>query len=263
MPTTLLFFALPIILLFTQPAFATSYSASVAFDLASLTFSGIPISFSTVIPPGTFPPFENDTTAEQRNTFIRGGSSVSSHSILSPTWENGATVDQVAGVGTVTALATPVKLSSSLDLRDSGFGSSLMSRAALLTATQAGALTVSINYSISHSGVLRGDPDFFSVGRAGLSVGNFFDVNQQRDFRDLFLGGVPPVDAPLEQHGTASVTYLFSAGQSAPLGMFTVIQATVPEPDMLLPTILGLICIAAYAEGRGRQMRTKIRERSP
>jgi hypothetical protein len=88
MPTSLLFFALPIILLFTQPAFATSYSASVAFDLASLTFSGIPISFSTVIPPGTFAPFENDTTAEQRNTFIRGGSSVSSHSILSPTWQN-------------------------------------------------------------------------------------------------------------------------------------------------------------------------------
>jgi hypothetical protein len=94
-------------------------------------------------------------------------------------------------------------------------------------------------------------------------VGNFFDVNQQRDDRDLFLGGVPSVDAPLEQHGTASVTYLFSAGQSAPLGLFTVIQATVPEPQMLLPTILGLICIAAYAESRAKLMRTKFESEAP
>ena len=76
-------------------------------------------------------------------------------------------------------------------------------------------------------------------------MGNFADVNQQRDFRDLRLNNISPFDAPLEQHGTASVTYLFSAGQSAPLSMFTTITGTVPEPDMLLPTILGLICIAA------------------
>ena len=93
MPTALLFLALLVVLLFTQPAFAISYSASVGFDLASLTFSGIPISFSTVIPPGTFDPFLNDITADQRNTFIFAGTSLASHESFSSTWGNGGTID--------------------------------------------------------------------------------------------------------------------------------------------------------------------------
>jgi hypothetical protein len=258
MPTAFLSLAVTIVFLFTPSAFAASYSASVEFDLASLRFSGIPVSFSAVIPPGTFDPLRNDVTVEQRDTFIFAGTSVSSHNILSPNWINGATVDHIADVGTVTALATPVKLSSSIDLRSSGIGSSLIARNGLLTATQAGVLTVSINYSIFHSAILVGDPDFFSVGRAGLSVGNFADVNQQRDFRDLRLSNISPLDAPLEQRGTASVTYSFNAGQSAPLEVFTTIRGSVPVPDMLWPTILGLLCIVGYSEGRQRRMRTQI-----
>jgi hypothetical protein len=243
------FFAL---LVLASPVFAVSYSATVAFDLASLTFSGIPVSFSTVIPPGTFDPFINSVEAEQRNTFINAGTTASFHNIFSPTWVNGATTDHIAGVGSVAVLATPVKLSTSIDLHSSGHGSSLIARHALLTATQAGSLTVRINYSITHSGVLVGDRDFFSVGRAGLSVGNFADVNQQRDFRDLHFSAIPPLDAPLEQRGTASVTYLFNAGQSAPLSMFTTLTATVPVPSTFWLTMAMMLGIVVFFERRRR-----------
>ena len=91
-------------------------------------------------------------------------------------------------------------------------------------------------------------PNCFSTGRAGLSLGNSADVNQQRDFRDLRLSNIPPFDAPIEQSGRASGTYLFNAGQSAPLSMFTVITATVP--DMLWPTLAGIIGLIAIFEGK-------------
>ena len=82
-----------LLLFFVPPTFATTYTASVELDLAGLTFSGIPVTFSTVIPPGTFDPFLFDTTAEQRNTFISAGTAVSSHDVLSTTWQKGTTVD--------------------------------------------------------------------------------------------------------------------------------------------------------------------------
>ena len=127
-----------------------------------------------------------------------------------------------------------------------------IARHALLTATQAGSLTLSINYAITHSGLLIGDSDFSSIGRAGLSVGNFSDVKRQTDFRDLRLFTLPLEDAPRDQRGIASVTYLFNAGESAPLSLFTTISATVPEPDMLWPTLAVMVAIALVAEMRRR-----------
>ena len=78
-------------------------------------------------------------------------------------------------------------------------------------------------------------------------IGNFSDVSQQRDFRNLRLSTIPRFNAPLEQRGTASVTYLFNEGQSVPLEMFSVISATVPEPNMLWPTVIGIVGIATLA----------------
>lgn len=238
-----------------SPVFAISYSASVGFDLTTLTFSGIPVSFTTVIPPGTFDPFTNSVEAEQRSTSLIEHSNTNTtlgHNTLSPTWVHGAVTEHLPGVGTVTALGSPTEISSSINLVSSGVGSSLIARHALLTATQAGSLTVSINYAITHSGLLIGDPDFSSIGRAGLSVGNFFDVKRQTDFRDLRLFTLPLEDAPRDQRGIASVTYLFNAGESAPLSLFTTISGTVPEPDMLWPTLAVMVAIALVAEMRRR-----------
>jgi hypothetical protein len=239
-------------LFLASPISATSYSASVGFDLTTLTFSGIPVSFTTVIPPGTFHPSSPSTVeAEHRNTRLIEHSSANTtvaHNTLSPNWVHGSLTEHLPGVGTVTALGSPTEIFSSINLLSSGVGDSLIARHALLTATQEGTLTVSINYAITHSGVLIGDSDFSSVGRAGLSVGNMFDVKQQTDFRDLHLSTQPFEDAPRDQRGTASVSYSFNAGQSAPLSLFTNIGATVPVPDMLWLTIIGICGIAILAE---------------
>jgi len=58
------------VLVLAPPVAAVSYSASVSLDLTSLTFSGIPVSLTTVIPPGTFDRFINSVEAEQRNTLL-------------------------------------------------------------------------------------------------------------------------------------------------------------------------------------------------
>jgi hypothetical protein len=161
-------------------------------------------------------------------------------------------MEHLPGVGTVTALGSATEISSSISLISSGVGSSLIARHALLTATQGGWLTININYAITHSGLLADDADYSSVGRAGLSVGSSFNTKQQTDFRDLHLFSMPLQDASRDQRGTASVTYLFDAGESAPLSLFTTINGTVPLPHMLGPTLVCMVGIGILA-GRARR----------
>jgi hypothetical protein len=124
-----------------------------------------------------------------------------------------------------------------------------MAHHGLLTATEAGSLTISLNYTLSYSGVPIGDPDFFSHARAGLSVGNYADVNQQFAHKDFHL---PPLSDPTNQQGTLSVSYLFNTGQSVPFSMFTIVNGQVPTPDMLWPTLAWLIGVALWWERRQR-----------
>jgi len=237
------------VLFSSVPVFADSFSASVALDLRSLTFSGIPVSLSQVIPHPTEPTFSN-IPPQTQNSFLfhhAANGAFLQDNISSPTWADGTVTEHLPAVGKATSLINSTELSSSMMLLTSGLAGSLTARDALLTASQTGALTVSIDYSLRHSGAVVGDPDFLTVGRAGLSVGRFGEATQQRHFADLFL---PPLDVPKMQQGTLSVTRFFNAGESTLFEIFTTVAATVPEADMLLSTLVGLVGIAVLARRR-------------
>jgi hypothetical protein len=164
--------------------------------------------------------------------------------------------EHLPSLGTVTTLASNTELSSSLHMVNLSNGWGLLVRDGLITATQAGSLSISINYSLSHSGVLA-TPDFNANGALGMGVGYFETPSHQflvetfhiRDFQS------PTLFDPINQHGTLRLTHLFAnAGESIPFEIFAQTRVEkVPEPDMLWPTLAGMIGIAVFAERMRRQ----------
>jgi hypothetical protein len=224
------------LLFLTSPAFAISYSTSAFLDLSTLSFSGISTSS-----------LSSGSQSQTQHTFITGSTTGFSNE---PSWLSAMVTQEDPQFGTAVAIAGPNLMTSSITYTGpSGGVSSFVYRDAAFTANSTGYLTASIQYGLAQGGVLANSP---------LQVGG---SNVQMDFVFLSNG----ISDALATHGSVvgdgsrtgilSLTQWFNAGQEARLSLSAAsFASSVPVPDVLWPTLAGLISLAILAE-RTRRLR--------
>lgn len=222
------------LLLLASPAFAINYSASAFLDLTSLSFSGINFTL-TEGPPGNVPYAQ------------RGAVSVSPPCCFafddpkSEFWLDVHTGTEIPTVGTANAVFSSTQLASSINLIGPGDAFSNTLRQGTIFAQEAGYLTASIRYSFAQSGVPSSLTGFSAGSHVGLNLG----------LSNLL---VSPDLANGTQTGTLSTSWFFNANESALFALSTGTSASaVPEPNMLWPTLAGMVGITLVVGVRRRQ----------
>jgi hypothetical protein len=206
----------------SPPALAISYSTSAFLDLTTLSFSGVSIS-----PLGSGGRFQTLSTFLEGNTAGAARSSWISETVN----QHKPQVGEASAIGDSTFMGTSASLIGS-----SGNLSSFVSRDATFSINGTGNLTVSIQYALAQSGLL--EPAH--VGGSFVTMDFVFLSNGIAD--RLQTQGSLPGDS--SKNGILSLTQWFNAGQEATLNLRTTsFVAQVPEPDMLWPTLIGMLGI--------------------
>ena len=212
--------------LFAVPAWAVvpsfDYSASSTIDLTTLRFSGIlttytqfhqfsqvlvknPDSFAGAAPQQEFAQNSGPTTVEQNVS------------------------TSLEGVGTASAFQDASRMTASIHFAGPFFVTSNVYQFGNLVAQETGALTVTVQYTMTHSGLPTDLTTFTTTGGPVLSVGNDLDSKQ-----NVFVNGI--------QSGILSVTRFFTQGEQVVFSLSTDQNAhAVPVPPMVWPTVIGMI----------------------
>ena len=216
------------------PVHAVNYTGEAWMDWTSLRLTGIPITMretsqltNVVIPP-------NNTPEESFQD-----------------WRDHTTALNIPPV-TALSHADANRVYASVSLAGPGVGSAQLYRSAVFTALETGKLTVSIDYSLQQSGVTSLPSDIESKSRAFLLLSNPSNVEALRELSSAA--------GDRTQSGTLSLTESFQKGEggvfATTLGVNVAERTgTVPLPDMLWPTLAGLIGIALWVERRRRHER--------
>jgi hypothetical protein len=217
------------LLLLAPPAFAISYSGSAL--LGGFSFSGISVDLvsfgqhQAAIAGGLFTMHEPCDGAcrfdEWRNQTVT------------------AVVPPVATAISLTDQANTLYSSSSLTGTEF-FGSgasafSITERSASFIANEAGNFTISVPFSLAHNGIPPPGSGFSASVSASLSL---FGVSTHAQIDD--------VSGITSRAGTFTLTRFFGAGESGSFQLATrsIAGLSVPEPDLLWATLLGLVAIA-------------------
>lgn len=222
--------------LLVPPVYAVNYSGDAVLDWSSLRISGIPITI---------------TGRDQHTDAIiyatpTGGPILSHHDNYFHDWiSHTDSVNHPQG-GSAISIADSNQLSSSVHSLDSTlYIEAFTDRSASFTAQDTGRLTVSIDYTLERP-VGKGTYEY-----GDLELGGGTNPHDARDTASLsYIGSDNTV-----QSGTFTVSQLFQRGGTG--AFYTAVGASttysVPIPDMLGPTLAGLIGLAVWAERRRRQ----------
>jgi hypothetical protein len=226
-------FLFGLLLIAPQPAFAISYSGSTLLDLSNFSFSGISIidlSFSGQI---------------QSNDVAGPAGHQGDGAAFFNSWVNHTEVNSIPGLVTGVTVANESQLSTSvaMDVCCSGTTADpYSSRSGSFIANQAGNLTLAIPFTLTHSGVPNPVTGLSSIARASLSLGSLSTFAQL----DAAFGSG-------SDHGILSLTRSFGAGETGGFTLETSINAayrTVPVPDMLWPTLAGMVAMGILSRRR-------------
>lgn len=217
---------------------AINYTGEAWLDWTSLRFSGIPISINSA----------NQT----QNVFIHPNST---RSDFSNEWHDHITNFSIPQVATALSDVNSSRVYASFDTFGSGTGNVDTGRTGVFSALGTGTLTISIDYTLQHIGVSTLQiNDLHSSAGVGLSL---FGENTPRLTEDHGLLTASSRDSTLS--GTLTVTQAYQRGGigdfSATSFVVTDVQgSSVPVPDMLWPTLAGIIGIACYVEWKKRTL---------
>ena len=234
MRTPFLFMA-PIlaVLLLAQPAFAISYSSSAILDFGTLMIGGISIS------PGN----EFSQVREQRQF---AGVNDSERFSTNNSWVSNTVIQDMPNVGSARSILEPSLIQSSASLTGRGTVGADTTRQFFFIANEPGDLTVSINYTLSQVGVLDPKIEPLLNGVAFVDI-SLFPFTSPFVSDSAVLTTIDSVLGDGSKTGTLSFTGHFSPervdqGVSAILTMRATSRAErVPVPDMLWPTVIGMI----------------------
>jgi hypothetical protein len=231
--------------LFVAPAaFATSYSGSTLLDWSTLTFSGIGFSFSSQF-QSQFTHVDVDEVA-----LLTPGGKLSTFN--DPSWVSHTLIDSISQIGTAVSIADTSVLYASASQTGIGAAVASTERFASFIPTATGNLTISINYTLMQSGVLDNTP-FLGNQRIFATTSAFLNLTASGFPFNPITADITTSGAGLRNElktGTLSFTRWFNAGESGELrlGVSSISAQVVPVPDMLWPTLLGMLGVGLYAE---------------
>lgn len=223
--------------LLVPSAHAVNYTGEAWLDWTSLKCSGIPITMTA--------------TNQTHNVFIHPNSVQSE---FFEDWRDHITTLTVPQGATAVSAADSSRLYASFGTFGSGAGNDSVERVGVFSATDTGNLTISIDYTLRTIDVSSLQSNLYSWTGVGLRLyrENTTPIEDHgilnASSRDSVLGG------------TLSVTQSYQRGA---IGSFVatahaltdVRGSSVPLPDMLWPTLAGMIGIAFWAERRRQQAR--------
>ncbi len=231
-----------------QPAHAASltYTGSAFLDLGSLTFGGISTSVinDSFSQGGTTEIIANPNSPQPQASY---GDSYSQQS-----WSS-RTITQSQSMGSAVSIADTGILSASSSIVDQGSLFTQTFRQFAFVATTSGYLTASINYTLTQDGTgglaIVGP---ILLGSQGAGIGfNVFGG----PLSDSMAVISTRLDSPTSTFGsglnagTLSLTQWFNVGQGGDFVMqanSSSYFATVPEPSMFWPMLIGLLGVAVY-----------------
>jgi hypothetical protein len=220
------------LLFLAPPAFAISYSGSTLLDFSNFSISGIGITHLSSM-----------SASQVQSNDVAGpaGHQGDGAAFIIP-WENHTETNSIPGVVTAVTVADQTQVSTSVTMTLCCAGTAAdpySSRFGSFIANEAGNLTLTIPFTFMHSGVPNPITGFSSIAHANLSLSELSTSAQL----DAALG--------IGSHqGLLSLTRFFGAGENGRFGLETSINAayrSVPEPDLLWPTLSGLVGIALFA----------------
>lgn len=224
--------------LLVPPVYAVNYTGEAWLDWTTLEISGIPITMTAprqghivTIAPVTGPIIRQDHQFQD--------------------WRDHNATLSIPQVATAFSSADAERLYTSFGKSGSPAGQAEVFRDSRFTAMDTGNLTISIDYALQHNGV--------EVLQDSIGSANVF-LQLGRDQSPLLAdrGELVSTSGDRIETGTLSLTRLYQSGDSG--GFFTAAHITasgggssVPVPDMLWPTMVGMIGLAFWAERRRRQ----------
>ncbi len=241
------------LLLLVPPVHAVNYTGEAVLNWNTLQFSGIPVTMTT-------DKLQETTVVASPLTPNQGVGKNKNDSFSN--WSDHTSTVTIPSI-TAVSIADASQLHTSVNVTGPGSGEADATRWGGFSAMDTGNLTISIDYTLQQIGALSLKP--FQLASPGpptvsLSVGNkMFGETITPGEREV--AQLPNVHARLvdgDQTGTLSVTSSFQRGES---GYFIADASLtpnsgvsgVPVPDMLWPTLAGMIGIACWAERRRRQ----------
>jgi len=225
------------LLLFVMPASAYDYTGTTTIDLTTLRFSGIET---------TFTPQTKLAEAFVIGRTPDGGDTVSRRvqSQQDGHWADHTFMSSPGQQGTAVALVDSSQFMVFSTLTSAQSVGSDVWRSGELRASEAGTLTVSVQYAMSHSGIPTNLTNFQAHGGPMLVVG---------DRTVLVRGG--DIHTNGTETGTLSVSRAFTQGEVITVIVGAREVASVPVPGMLWPTLVmmvGIVCMVARRHPRER-----------
>jgi hypothetical protein len=224
-----------IIALLNAPrAFALSYSGSAAFDTNSLQFD-----------------FLADTSVQLSNlnqthfVSVTGGGLSETHSLSESGWSNQSLIATAPTVAdnearSVTNFTPPGFIwFASGGLVVPGAADASITHGGIITAPSEGVLMLSIGYRLITAGIPTPISGFNTNVFAGMSLGAALASDQ-----------LNALSGDTTKTGIFSLQRFLGAGESVPFNFTASVASSVPEPDTLWPTLVGLAGIAIVARRR-------------
>lgn len=239
------------LLLLVPPVYAVNYTGEAILDWNTLKFSGIPITMM------------EDRRSQGYSSFIDQNHTLNSG--FNDWRPYITTLNGPQGTTAITA-ADSSRLYAFFGTSGSMSGNSEVDRLGNFTALGTGQLTVSIDYTLRTIDVAS-LPNGFTLGTGGLlTLEAEHDHNSQMLESHAQLFGLSGLTD--QQQGTLSLTEPYQRGETGEFVASAFVAtsgaggslpgfggSSVPVPDMLWPTLAGMIGIAVWAERRRRQTR--------
>jgi hypothetical protein len=230
--------------LLVPPVYAVNfnYTGEASLNWNTLRFSGIPITLTEKNQGhGAFaPPNHSQNTIFQ--DWISHGTSFSF-----PQGETTAIANTNADSNRLYAFVNLSGVGEPARFGGGQANSASVERSSYFTAMDTGQLTVSIDYTLRQVGSLPTGFEATERGLLVLAAGNFSRSGIDQSLLMTTLGAHA-------QSGTLSITESYQRGET---GQFfaepSVVAGFVPLPDMLWPTVIGMIGLAFYVERTRRK----------
>jgi hypothetical protein len=220
-------FVLSVLLFLAPPTYAISHLGEASVDWNSLKFSGVPVTVTDMF---------------QRHSIDSSASL--SRAVEFQEWRDHTLTQTVPQFATLRNSADADWLYASINTFGSGEGFTSVERGGRITPLETGDLTVSIDYTLSHSGVPSSQDNFNSLAIVDLTFQRDEGTALGSELGDGILAGTLSRPAPVK------------SGESLFFGIRVGADTrSVPLPDMLWPTLAGMLGIAFWAERKRRHER--------